>query len=85
MRCGRSATFRPALLQLALVIGAGAGGPQALAAAQGSTNGDRSIADMYGAAADRLIHAALADSFAYQRLATLTDKFGHRFSGSESR
>ncbi len=85
MRCGRSATFRPALLQLALVIGAGAAGaPQALGAAQGSTNGDRSIADMYGAAADRLIHAALADSFAYQRLATLTDKFGHRFSGSES-
>ena len=36
------------------------------------------------AAAERLIRAALADSAAYDRLATLTDRFGHRFSGSES-
>jgi carboxypeptidase Q len=31
-----------------------------------------------------LIEAALADSAAYERLAELTDRFGHRFSGSES-
>ncbi|HUG39968.1 MAG TPA: M28 family metallopeptidase [Longimicrobiales bacterium] len=35
-------------------------------------------------AADRLIDAALADSAAWHRLAELVDRFGHRFSGSES-
>jgi carboxypeptidase Q len=35
-------------------------------------------------AANRIIAAALADSSAYRRLAELTDRFGHRFSGSES-
>jgi len=38
----------------------------------------------YREVADRIIDAALADSSAYERLALLTDKFGHRFSGSES-
>jgi len=38
----------------------------------------------YRADAARLIQAALADSFAYNRLAVLTDRFGHRLSGSES-
>lgn len=38
----------------------------------------------YGDAADRLIAAATQDSFAFNRLAELTDKFGHRLSGSES-
>ena len=38
----------------------------------------------YRAAADRIIAAATADSGAYRRLAELTDRFGHRFSGSES-
>jgi carboxypeptidase Q len=33
---------------------------------------------------DRLIEAALADSSAYERLATLTDRFGSRLSGSTS-
>ena len=41
-------------------------------------------AQTYRAAANRLIEAALADSAAYERLAELTDRFGHRFSGSES-
>jgi carboxypeptidase Q len=36
----------------------------------------------YRAAADSLIRAALADSFAYRRLAELTDRFGPRFSGT---
>ena len=34
--------------------------------------------------ADRLMKAALADDFAWQRLAELTDTFGARFSGSEN-
>src|SRR5688500_2543962 len=38
----------------------------------------------YGATVDRIIAAALADSFAYNRLAEMTDRFGHRLSGSES-
>jgi carboxypeptidase Q len=38
----------------------------------------------YQAAANRLIDAALADSFAYRRLAELVDNFGHRLSGSAS-
>jgi carboxypeptidase Q len=42
------------------------------------------IADSYREAADRLIAAATADSAAWNRLAELTDRFGHRFSGSES-
>lgn len=42
------------------------------------------IADRYRANATRLIAAALADSAAYNRLARLTDTFGHRLSGSAS-
>ncbi|HEV7591057.1 MAG TPA: M28 family metallopeptidase [Longimicrobium sp.] len=38
----------------------------------------------YRADANRLIQAALADSFAYNRLATMVDRFGNRLSGSES-
>ena len=40
------------------------------------------LADTYRDAADRIITAALADSFAYQRLAELVDTFGPRFSGT---
>jgi carboxypeptidase Q len=36
------------------------------------------------ATADRLIDAALADSAAWNKLAELTDRFGHRLSGSAS-
>jgi carboxypeptidase Q len=43
-----------------------------------------SIALHYREVADRLIDAALADSSAYARLTELVDRFGHRFSGSES-
>src|SRR5687768_433452 len=39
-------------------------------------------ADTYRAAADSLIRRAQADSFAYARLAELTDRFGPRFSGT---
>jgi carboxypeptidase Q len=38
----------------------------------------------YQGTADRIIAAALADSAAWNKLAELTDRFGHRFSGSES-
>ncbi len=37
-----------------------------------------------GPAADRLIDAALADTAGWDRLTYLVDRFGHRFSGSES-
>lgn len=42
------------------------------------------VARSYRAAADRIIAAALADSAAYDRLAELADRFGHRFSGSDA-
>jgi carboxypeptidase Q len=42
------------------------------------------IADAYRATASRMITAALADSSAWNRLATLTDRFGSRLSGSSS-
>lgn len=42
------------------------------------------VADRYRTNATRLIAAALADSAAYNRLARLTDTFGHRLSGSAS-
>jgi len=42
------------------------------------------IADTYRATADRIISTAFADSSAWNRLAALTDKFGHRLSGSAS-
>ncbi|HUQ46789.1 MAG TPA: M20/M25/M40 family metallo-hydrolase [Gemmatimonadaceae bacterium] len=42
------------------------------------------IADQYRPAANRIIAAAMADSSAWNRLAEMTDKFGHRLSGSES-
>src|SRR5262245_17061347 len=60
--------FVPAVLVLTLV-----------ATANGQTIADRQRAD-----ANRLIDAELADSNAYSRLAELTDRFGHRISGSKS-
>jgi len=42
------------------------------------------LTDRQRADAKRLIDAALADSFGYNRLAALTDRFGHRLSGSKS-
>ena len=44
----------------------------------------QSIETTYRAAADSLIDAALKDSAAWNRLAKLTDTFGHRLSGSRS-
>jgi carboxypeptidase Q len=42
------------------------------------------IASSYREAATRIIAAATADSSAWNRLAELTDRFGHRLSGSSS-
>lgn len=42
------------------------------------------LAEQYNNAADRIIHAALRDSSAYDRLTQLVDRFGSRFSGSAS-
>ena len=42
------------------------------------------IVARYRDTAGQLIQAALADSAAYERLGELVDRFGHRFSGSES-
>jgi carboxypeptidase Q len=44
----------------------------------------QTIADRYRATTDSIIAAALSDSAAYDRVALLTDKFGHRLSGSAS-
>jgi carboxypeptidase Q len=62
--------------KIAVIVVALAGCPFAADAQDGR------IASEYGAAADRLIQAALSDSAAYQRLGQLVDRFGHRLSGS---
>lgn len=54
-------------------------GAAALASAQAP-----SWIDAYREPAVRIIHAATSNDFAWQRLAYLTDTFGHRLSGSQS-
>jgi carboxypeptidase Q len=73
--------FLSTVVSLALVTGANtvAGALHAQEAV-----GTASLAETYRDAADRLIDAALSDSFAFERLTELVDRFGHRFSGSES-
>ncbi|MBA3579866.1 MAG: M20/M25/M40 family metallo-hydrolase [Gemmatimonadaceae bacterium] len=44
----------------------------------------QTLPERYRATTDRIIAAALSDSAAYNRVALLTDKFGHRLSGSTS-
>ncbi len=56
----------------------------ALIAAPSASASAQSIETTYRAAADSLINAALKDSAAWNRLAKLTDTFGHRLSGSRS-
>ena len=55
-----------------------------LAASVSSAQTPDPIAAKYTADADRLIDAALRDSAAWNRLALLTDTFGHRLSGSQA-
>ena len=56
----------------------------ALAASVASAQTPDPIATKYSADADRLIDLALRDSAAWNRLALLTDTFGHRLSGSQA-
>lgn len=51
---------------------------------QGLAQSKTPIADSYRGTADKIIAAAFADSSAWKRLALMTDKFGHRLSGSAS-
>ncbi len=68
--------FVPPLRLAALVL--------LLATASAAPLRAQSVADQYQPAADSIIAAALRDSSAWSRLAELTDRFGHRLSGSES-
>jgi carboxypeptidase Q len=52
------------------------------AAARGQTPGTNPLVTRHHAAVNRLTEAALADSAAWHKIAELTDRFGHRFSGS---
>lgn len=56
----------------------------AAAAALAAPLSAQSITSSQRSAAERLIDAALKDSAAYDRLAALTDRFGHRLSGSKA-
>lgn len=49
-----------------------------------SANANHSLASSYQDAANRIIEAALSDNTAFAKLTELSDRFGHRFSGSES-
>ena len=44
----------------------------------------QTIADRYRTDANRIIEAALRDSTAWHRLAEMTERYGHRLSGSQS-
>lgn len=50
----------------------------------GAAPGSQSWIDSYREPAQRIIEAATADRAAWNRLAELTDTFGHRLSGSEA-
>ncbi|MEO8194779.1 MAG: M28 family metallopeptidase [Gemmatimonadales bacterium] len=56
----------------------------ALLSTQAFAQTNTPIADAYRSTANRMITTALADSSAWNRLALLADKFGHRISGSSS-
>ena len=44
----------------------------------------QSVTEQYRATAYKIIQSALSDSAAWNRIAELTEKFGNRFSGSQS-
>ena len=58
--------------------------PFCLALALVAQRDSAALVTRYRQTADKIIAAAIADSGAYRRLAELTDRFGHRFSGSQS-
>lgn len=55
----------------------------ALTAVTATFTSAQSLADQYRATTDRIAAAALSDSAAWNRIAELTERFGHRFSGSQ--
>lgn len=67
-------TFR---FLVCLLAGLGASAP-----ARAQVVPDTTLVSRYQATAERIIHAALADSSAYDRLGRLVDGNGHRLSGS---
>lgn len=71
--------LRPALAIAALLLSA-----SDLTAQRRRSAPPSPIQSEYQAVADRIIAAATADSAAWNKLAELTDTFGHRISGSES-
>ena len=72
------------LLMLALVAPSFAQSPaqKAVVPSAATSSGQVSFADAYREAAGRIIGAALTDDTAYRRLAYLSDRIGHRLSGS---
>ena len=69
---------------LLLVLACAAAIGQTAVFTQTQTPPSPSWLDPLRADAARLTSAALADDFAWQRLAELTDTFGNRLSGSEN-
>jgi carboxypeptidase Q len=66
----------------ALPLLAALAAPPLATSATAQLPGDTSLVARYRADANRLIHAATADSAAWNRIAKLTDTFGPRLSGS---
>lgn len=64
--------------------GAAAIAALALAAAAHPTRAQAPLDSVYRSDANRLIQAAMADTFGWSRLATLVDRFGPRLSGSQA-
>jgi len=56
----------------------------ALGAAASHAHAQAPLDSVYRADANRLIQAAMSDTFGWSRLATLVDRFGHRLSGSQA-
>jgi carboxypeptidase Q len=77
MRCCADYTLRMHRLAFALVL-------VALAVSYPSAQNRPQWLDPYRANAEKLITAAQADQFAWDRLAELTDTYGQRLSGSEN-
>jgi carboxypeptidase Q len=66
-----------------LVVGGGLAAVAALLISSSARLGAQGIADRYRDAAAKIIARATRDSAAWNRLATLTETFGNRFSGTD--
>ena len=76
--------LRPRTLLLRLCLAALVAGAFLASRAQMQAPAQVAWLDPYRDAATRLIEASTSDDFAWQRLAELTDTYGHRLSGSEN-